>query len=55
MTDHASLATGRETNGNNGGQARPDIFQQLQWPSARIVDRILGLMDADVADIVGYC
>lgn len=36
-------------------KARPDIFQQLQWPGARIVDRMLGLMNADVADIAEYC
>lgn len=30
-------------------------FSAASWPGARFVDRMLGLTDANVADIAGYC
>jgi len=45
----------RKQMGTTVVKARPDIFQQLQRPAAPIVDRMLGLTNADVADIAEYC
>ena len=30
-------------------------FSAASWPGARFVDQMLGLTDANVADIAGYC
>lgn len=47
--------TGRETNGNYDAVASAAGYfsTAAMEPGARIVDRMLGLTDADVADISG--